>query len=100
MMSDRLENVHDWVNGYLTRAFGNDVVWEGKVFRGAQSYLDQEALAQIEHDEKTIMTIQEKAYRESILGMAPKHLKDVTVPGMDPEAKSSRPSRGKASPNP
>ena len=84
------ENVHDWVNGYLTRAFGNDVVWEGKVFRGAQSrpgvYLDQEALAQIEHDEKTIMKVQEKAYRESILGMAPKHLKDVTVPGMDPEA--------------
>ena len=82
--------MHDWVNGYLTRAFGNDVVWEGKVFRGGQSrpgvYLDQEALAQIEHDEKTIMKVQEKAYRESILGMAPKHLKDVTVPGMDPEA--------------
>ena len=65
------ENVHDWVNGFLIRAFGNDVVWEGSTFRGGQArpgvYLDQEALEQIYHDEKTIISFQEEAYRASIV---------------------------------
>ena len=79
------ENVHDWVNGFLIRGFGNDVVWEGSTFRGGQNrpgiYLDREALQQIEHDERTILTLQETAYRASIVGMAPKHLQEVPVPG-------------------
>ena len=77
--------MHDWVNGFLIRGFGNDVVWEGSTFRGGQNrpgiYLDKEALAQIEHDERSIVTFQEKAYRASIVGMAPKHLQEVAVPG-------------------
>ena len=94
------ENVHDWVNGFLIRAFGNDVVWEGSTFRGGRSrpgiYIDIEALAQIEHDEKNIIAFQEKEYRASIVGMAPKHLKGVTVPGMAPEAQIIRGEQGKS----
>ena len=84
------EKVHDWVNGFLIRAFGNDVVWEGSTFRGGQArpgvYLDREALSKIEHDEKTIITYQQEAYRKSIVGLAAKHLQEVAVPGEVPPA--------------
>jgi len=78
-------SVSAWVDNNVTRGFGLEVDWEGREFSIGQArpglYIDALTLADLVADEETLAAEADEAYRRSIVGMAPKALKGVTVPG-------------------
>ena len=79
--------VHGWVDNMVGRAFAKEVNWHGATFVHGQSrpglYFDARSLASLLDDEETLMATgdPEEDYRKSIIAMAPKKLRSVTVPG-------------------
>ena len=78
-------SVHAWVDNNVTRGYGLEVDWEGREFSIGQArpglYIDALSLADLVQDEETLAAEAGEAYRRSIVGMAPKGLQGVTVPG-------------------
>ena len=78
-------SVHAWVDNNVSRGYGLEVDWEGRVFSIGQArpglYIDALSLADLVQDEETLAAEAGEAYRQSIVGMAPKGLQGVTVPG-------------------
>ena len=82
----RNHTVSDWVDFNESKAFGLDVDWEGRSFVNIGQarpglYLDALSLAALVRDEESLQAVAGESYRKSIVGMAPKKLQGVTVPG-------------------
>ena len=82
----RNHSVSDWVDFNESKAFGLDVDWEGRQFTNLGQarpglFLDGLTLKALLGDEESLQAVAGESYRKSIVGMAPKKLQGVTVPG-------------------
>ena len=88
-------NIGDWLHTMVVRSFANDLDYDGKTFREGQArpgvYISKMGLKDIFEDEEIISATSpeeqdEEAYRQAILGMAPKTLRGQSVPGEEVSA--------------
>ena len=106
VFSDR--KVHDWLQQMVRRDFATDLDAIGRKFREGQHrpgiFIDKVTLNDLLKDEETIKKtlalqggaqeeiaeVSEEAWRETIVGLAPKHLQGQTVGGEPPSRKRKR----------